>query len=144
MHHEISRNKRKVPDSNYIVPIYNRSINHQHTNSLPVDSGPLPQLANISGSIDQYREGSYQTPHKSYLDQYGSPVQQTNTSYVSPAQYPKQEPSVPNIVKQEFSVQSSSNKILNKLHQNTLSHNISHHVKTFSLPVIFKLIFIID
>ncbi len=114
-------NKRKVPDSNYIPPVhYNRSISHQHTNSLPVATHPIhPQLSQINHNL------SGSTNDLPY-DQFTTTPVQFNPQYTTPAS------TLYNNIKQE---PVSCHKVLNKLHQNTLNHSVGHHVKTFSLPV---------
>lgn len=135
---EHQRNKRKVPDSGYI-PItsgYTRVISHQHTNSLPVDSGPAPMSINphqaFSGSINNLTD-SYHTPSKNFdpQQQYHSPL--VKQEFHSPNRHIKQESfsgvQYPQHQQATHPQQMhSSQKVLNKfLHNN--------HVKTFSLPV---------
>lgn len=141
---EHQRNKRKVPDSGYIPMTsgYTRVISHQHTNSLPVDTGPMPMQSNpqqaFSGSINNLAD-SYHTPSKNFdLQQYHSPNHQHSMikqEFQSPnrhikqesfnAQYPAQQHPQAQLQQQMH----SSQKVLNKF------HNINNHVKTFSLPV---------
>ena len=102
----IKMNKRKVPDSNYIAPThYNRSISHQHTNSLPVETPPLhPQHAHINHHLSESTNNlpyyKYSTNTVQYNPQYTLPasIQYTNL---------KQEP-------------VSSHKVLDKLHHESV------------------------
>lgn len=135
---EHQRNKRKVPDSSYIPMTsgYTRVISHQHTNSLPVDTGPVPMPINpnqaLSGSINNLAD-SYHTPSKNFdpQQQYHSPMNIKQEPFQSPNQHIKQESfSGLQYPQQQPHPQQmhSSQKVLNKfLHNN--------HVKTFSLPV---------
>jgi len=121
-------NKRKVPDSSYMAPVtYNRSINHQHTNSLPIAT---PLIQHPSPHVNPILSGSSNNLTCMPYDQSTAPIQyghhhQHQQYATSMAMYSsvKQEPVV------------SSHKALSKLHQNTLSHSVGQHVKTFSLPV---------
>lgn len=122
MNQENIRNKRKVPEpntTNYATNYFNRSINHQHTNSLPIDTVPLVNLENnFSGSINNLSE-QYRTPSKLYEQNYVH--NSANTG------------SAGSITKQAEPYKNSPQKPLNAFHQNALNNN--HHSKTYSLPV---------
>ena len=138
---EQQRNKRKVPDSGYIPMTtgYNRVISHQHTSSLPVDTGPVPinpinPHPPFSGSINNLAD-SYHTPLKGFEPQkYQSPNAQPHPlvkqDFQSPNRQIKQES-----FNQQYSQQPQQMHSSQKVLSNKLQQNFGNHVKTFSLPV---------
>lgn len=133
--------KRKVPDSSYIPghnPVYSRTINHQHTNSLPVDPGlihphSVPLGANHGSVNNLIDSNQYLSPSKStYNHQFSSP---TSSNHLIKQEYnPSGQIQQIKTEPMHQPVAMQSNVLKNQLYAHP-RFNSNSHSRHLSLPV---------